>query len=345
VATFTALGTVELSSLATTFGLGTLRSSRAITAGTINSNFAIETDTGSYFLRVNEGKSEADVAWESRLVGALAARGVIAPEPLPAQDGRLYAPLSAATVASDTHVGAPSAKWVSAFAWRSGHHLAADAVTTGHAERFGVALAALHLAGLELPVEWRRTSIYDLAHLAARFATIERVDDPDLAYAITILRDELAAAGAAAPIRAAATHGIIHGDLFRDNVLWDGDQISAILDFEQASGGSLAYDLAVCINDWCWSERAGDGGGPTGSPRLDLAAALISGYQRVRPLTAGDREALPCELRASAMRFTITRITDVYLAEVPNPEKDFRAFLARCEAWRSLTLRELTQLL
>jgi homoserine kinase type II len=148
-----------------------------------------------------------------------------------------------------------------------------------------------------------------------------------------VLRDELAVAGAAAPVRARATHGIIHGDLFRDNVLWSGgSSISAILDFEQASGGSLAYDLAVCINDWCW----------TGAPRIDLAAALLAGYQAVRPLSAADREALPTEIRAAATRFTITRITDVYLAKVDNPEKDFRAFLARVEAWRGQSLRELT---
>jgi homoserine kinase type II len=119
-------------------------------------------------------------------------------------------------------------------------------------------------------------------------------------------------------------------------VLWQGEQIAAILDFEQASGGSLAYDLAVCINDWCWT---------AGAPRIDLATALIAGYQSIRPLTGSDREALPFEVRASATRFTITRITDVYLARVPNPEKDFRAFLARVEAWRGPALGQLTSTL
>jgi homoserine kinase type II len=133
-------------------------------------------------------------------------------------------------------------------------------------------------------------------------------------------------------IRRRAQHGIIHGDLFRDNVLWQHERITAILDFEQASGGSLTYDLAVCINDWCW----------TGAPRIDLARALIAGYDQVRRLTDSDREALPYEIRAAAARFTITRITDVYLARVPNPEKDFRAFLARCEAWRGPSLGQLT---
>jgi homoserine kinase type II len=213
-------------------------------------------------------------------------------------------------------------------------------VTPQIAGRFGAALADLHVAGLALPAAWRRGSIYDHDHLVSRFDKILRVGDPALSRATAILREELAIAGDAGPIRRRATHGIIHGDLFRDNVLWDEGQISAILDFEQASGGSLAYDLAVCINDWCWT--TGGGFDAFGAPRIDLAHALLAGYERIRPLTTGDREALPYEVRAAAARFTITRITDVYLANVPNPDKDFRAFLARVEAWRGPSLGQLT---
>jgi homoserine kinase type II len=321
VGTFTRLEPADLTQLAGAFGLGAVREVRSIAAGTINSNFELVTETGTFFVRVNEGKAEVDVAWEARLVAALAEKGVVTPPPLVALDGRPYAPLPGAIT-----------KWVSVFPWREGGHLSAREVTPAIAGTFGEALAGLHAAGLAVPEAWRRGSIYDHAHLVARFDRFLRSDDRALAPAISILREELAEASLAAPVRRRATHGIIHGDLFRDNVLWVGDQISAILDFEQASGGSLAYDLAVCINDWCW-----DGG-----PRLDVAAALVAGYQRVRPLSEADRAALPVELRAAAARFTITRITDVYLARVPNPEKDFRAFLARCEAWRGPALGQLT---
>ena len=320
--TFTVLGATELAELAEVFRLGELREHRTIAAGTINSNFDIVTESGRYFLRVNEGKSEADVAWESRLVIALADGGVIAPAPLASREGKPWAPLA----------GDGPTKWVSVFPWRDGSHLAAHEVTQDFASTFGGALARLHQVGLELPAEWRRGSIYDHDHLVARFERIERENDAALAHAKQLLRDELEVASNAAPIRKRATHGIIHGDLFRDNVLWERDRITAILDFEQASGGSLAYDLAVCINDWCWSD----------GPRLDIARALIAGYERVRPLSDGDRAALPYEIRAAAMRFTITRITDVYLARVTNPEKDFRAFLARVEAWRGPSLGQLT---
>ncbi|HLL23157.1 MAG TPA: phosphotransferase, partial [Kofleriaceae bacterium] len=178
-------------------------------------------------------------------------------------------------------------------------------------------------------------SIYDHDHLVARYRRFADTIDPALARAIEVIADELAYLSRGRGLRRRATTGIIHGDLFRDNVLWQGDRLVAILDFEQASGGSLAYDLAVCINDWCW----------LGAPRFDLVQALLAGYQTRRPLTDGDRAALPVEVRAAAMRFTITRITDVYLARVVNPEKDFRAFLARCEAWRGPALGQLTALL
>lgn len=321
---FTQLGLVELTDVAAAFDLGAIRQHKTIAAGTINSNFEIETDRGRFFVRVNEGKAEVDVAWEARLVAALAENGVTAPPPVVARDGRPYAPLAS-----------ERGKWVSVFPWRGGVHLAAQQVTADHAGTLGEALARLHVAGLALPPSWRRGSIYDHDHLKARYDRFASNVDPALAHAIAIIGEELAHASERAAVRRRATQGLIHGDLFRDNVLWEGGAITAILDFEQASGGSLAYDLAVCINDWCW----------TAQPELELVGALLEGYQRVRPLTPGDREALPIEVRAAATRFTITRITDVYLARVTNPEKDFRAFLARVEAWRGPALGHLSSLL
>lgn len=323
VGLFTRLDAAELADIADAFQLGAVRGARALHAGTINSNFAVDTERGAWFVRVNESKSEGDVAWEVRLVGALAERGVPTPPPLAARDGRPYAPLPG------------TAKWVSVFPWRDGHHVAPAEVTPEIAGDLGAALAWLHRAGLDVPASWRRRSIYDHAHLVARFERFASSRDPELAEAIDVLRAELAGAAAATAVRERATHGIIHGDLFRDNVLWEDDRLVAILDFEQASGGSLAYDLAVCLHDWCWD----------GDIRIDLAAALLAGYRHVRLLTPADREALVIEVRAAAARFTITRITDVYLANVDNPDKDFRAFLARCRAWQGPKLGQLSSLL
>lgn len=321
---FTRLGDAELGELAAAFALGAVRGFTPIAAGTINSSFDVETERGRWVVRVNEGKAEDALAWEARLVEALAAGRLPVAPPVRAAGGAPYAPLAGA-----------AGKWVSVFPWRSGRHLAPEEVTPEHVAALGEALASMHLIGAALPPSWRRPSIYDHDHLVARHRGFAGSRDPELARAIEVLGEELAFVEAAAPIRGAATAGIIHGDLFRDNVLWDGPRLAALLDFEQASGGSLAYDLAVCVNEWCW-----DGG-----LREDLARSLFAGYQRRRALPAADRAALPVEVRAAAARFTITRITDVYLARLPRPEKDFRAFLTRCEAWRGPALGQVTALL
>ena len=314
---FTSLVDADVAAIAEGFGLGAPRRWRAIAAGTINSNFEIGTSRGRFFVRVNEGKALGDVAWEGDLVVALAARGVPAPVPLEARDGARVL----------RHRGL----LVSAFPWQPGEHRAAGAVRPGDAAEVGAVLARIHLAGLELPRAMRRPSIYDHAHIKGRFESFRGSGDPALAEAIAVLGDELAWLDTCAGARHAATHGVIHGDLFRDNVLFEGDRLVGVLDFEQASAGSFAYDLAVAINDWAWDGR----------PRPEIARALIAGYEAVRPLAPADRAALPIEVRAAAARFTVTRITDVYLPGIANPDKDFREFLARAVQWRAAPLSQL----
>jgi homoserine kinase type II len=241
---------------------------------------------------------------------------------------------------------------ISAFPWRGGHHLAPHEVSGEHAHALGRALAELHVAGLGLPPAWRRAGIYRFEDLGRRLAGFRDRDDPALASAIAILVDEQAWLAARAPLRASVPQGLIHGDLFRDNVLWDGTRLVALLDLEQVSAGSLIYDLAVVLNDWCWLPSARNppatAGFPAhppedagGEPAPALAAAVLAGYQAIRPLTDADRAALPVEVRAAAWRFTITRITDVYLRQLDTPDKDFRAFLARLVAWRGPSLGAL----
>ena len=309
--TFTTLDDADVAAIADGFALGAVRRWRAIAAGTINSNFDVDTDGGRVFVRVNEGKAVGDVAWEGELVAALAARGVPAPVPLLAPGGARFL----------RH----RELLVSAFPWRPGAHRTAGTVTEADAAAVGDVLARMHLAGLELPRAMRRPSIYDHAHIRGRFERFRDAADPALAEAVALIGEELAWLDRQAPARAAATAGIIHGDLFRDNVLFDDGALVGVLDFEQASGGSLAYDLAVAINDWAWSR----------APRPAVQRALVAGYERVRPLPPADRAALAIELRAAAIRFTVTRITDVYLPGIANPDKDFRDFLARAVHWRA----------
>jgi homoserine kinase type II len=311
---FTELALDDAREIAAAFGLGEAHALDAIPAGTINSNFALDTGDGRYFLRVNEGKCEEEVAWEAELVVALARADVPAPVPLATPTGRRYL--------------AWRGRWISVFPWCAGRHLAPSEVTPDAARALGRALATMHLGGLTVPPAQRRPSRYAFAALVDRLAAIEAATattHPELADTVAVLLDEKATLQSAATVRDAATHGVIHGDLFRDNVLWSKGRVAAILDFEQASSGSLVYDLAVCLNDWCWSD----------GPSANLASAMVAGYQDVRPLPPEDLMAVLIEVRAAAWRFTITRLTDVYLPEIDYPEKDFRDFFQRLVAWRA----------
>ncbi|MEZ4367405.1 MAG: homoserine kinase [Kofleriaceae bacterium] len=318
MARFTTLSDAELATIAARFDLGGVEAHTPLDAGTINTNVAVTTARGRYLVRINEGKVEADVAWEAALVVDLAAGGLPTPVPVAADDGLRYAALGP--------------RWISVFPWVEGVHRGAGEVAVADAHALGRALAQLHALGDALPPTRLRADRYDDAELVRRRARIAGAGRPELAAIADVLEREAEALRGLAEVRAGARRGLIHGDLFRDNVLWQVGaraRLAALLDFEQASVGSHAYDLAVCMNDWCWREGADAG------PRADLARALVGGYQTVRPLADADRAALAVELRAAAARFTTTRITDVYLGGIDNPDKDFRAYADRLAGWQA----------
>ncbi len=324
---FTRLEHHDIAAIAGQYGIAQVSSFTAIAAGTINSNFRLDTGGETLFLRINEGKAEDAVQYEADLVEALAAAGVPAPRPRRAVSGAPFA----------VHDGA----YVSVFPWLQGSHCEPAKLTPGHVAELGRQLAGLHLAGLPIAQRFERPSRYTFEEIIRRFEAVKESprgsSDAVLAPALAAVADEIAWLRARDEIRQAATHGIIHGDLFPDNVLFaegpgasppsEGVAIAALIDFEQASSGSLPYDLAVCLNAWCYRDRGFD---PA------LVAAMVAGYRRVRELSKADLTALEVEVRAAAMRFIVTRITDVYVPGVDNPAKDFRRYLDRLEQWRQV---------
>jgi homoserine kinase type II len=316
VAQFTQLCEEDLGKVARRFALGPLRSVTPLVAGTVNTNLRVESERGLWFVRINEGKSEADVIYEGELSVALAAAGAPLPLPRAASDGRPFA-----AIALESHTA-----FVSCFPWVEGVHHVAPGLTAGDTRALGGALARLHRAGQGFTR--RRTSHYDWPEIMARWDRIRTQVEPRAAADLDV---EIAAIAALAPARAALPTGVIHGDLFPDNVLFDAaGGISALLDFEQASDGTLAYDLAVCLCSWCFDDTFA-------IPRM---AALIDGYQGERPLEPSERSGLFVEARAAAARFTVTRLTDVALnpraAEETKRTKDWRRFHARSRELRQM---------
>ena len=310
MANFSQLSEQDVVGLAETFGLGALDSWSTIEAGTVNSNFALRCASGRYFLRINEGKDEAAVAYEASLVSGLAELGVPTPVPVLAGERR-YA----------DHRG----QWASVFPWVEGGHVARADVSPVIARAVGAGLANLHAAADQVTGLAPHEGIYTTRAIAERARGFASSNDPALAEVNLLLADETRWLFAQPEPR---DRGVIHGDLFRDNVLFASETLCAFLDFEQASMGSRTYDLAVCINAWCYDQAMAP----------ELVAAMIAGYRATRatepePFTT---QALWTELRRSAWRFTITRITDLHLRGIVDPDKDFRRYAARLVSWREL---------
>jgi homoserine kinase type II len=297
----------ELASFVAAYPVGRLDSSRGIEAGTVNTSYALEVEGLRYFLRIYEEQDAKGAAREAAVLGHLAAHGVPTPAPIVAHDGSSMRMIA----------GKPAAL----FPWVDGDIVCQRGVTPAAAEAVGAALARVHVAG-HVPGAPLDEGRFAPEALVTRCARVETSSDPEARALARALRE--AVARVARDRRRDVPRGLVHGDLFRDNVLWKrvGEEqcssIAALLDFESAHDGPFAYDIAVTILSWSY--------GSTFDPAV--ASAIVRGYQSVRPLEAGDREVLYDEARFAALRFTITRITD----DAIRVGKRWQRFVERREA-------------
>lgn len=305
MAVLTAIDEGDARDLLAGYGLE-LRGIEGIAAGSVNSNFALFTPEDRVFLRLYEEQDRAGAEREAAMLERLARAGVPTPPPLRRLDRALVSVVR----------GRPAA----VFPWRDGGMRCQAAVTPDDAGRVGEALARVHAAGAGEAAEPGR---FGVDELRARLERIAASGDDHFVPLVPSLRKALERAHAARAPELPA--GLIHGDLFRDNVLWDArGEIAALLDFESACAGTYAYDLMVTVLSWCFGEGLDAG----------LARAMREGYERVRPLTPAEAEGLHAEAAFAALRFTITRITDYAMragTAGPRVVKDWRRFQKRHE--------------
>ncbi|APR85339.1 Homoserine kinase [Minicystis rosea] len=286
---------------------------RPILAGSVNTNIELTlAGGGRAFLRVYEEQTLSTAANEARVLAHLAAHGVATPRPMPL------------TSQPETFISAHAGKPVAVFPWVKGEMLCQASVTPDAAMQVGEALARVHVAGASLANA--PPSRFDVARLQGRIRSLRSMEVPaEIAAVVERLAARLERYATRAPGSDGA--GLVHGDLFRDNVLWKDGRIAALLDFESASHESYPFDLMVTILAWCFNER------------LDpaLARAMAQGYARVRPLPEAEVERLYDEGSFAALRFAITRLTDFELRpRGTGIFKDYRRFLARAEALDAL---------
>ena len=287
MAVFTPVSSPEASALLRRLGLGALHALRGIEGGIENTNYFVTCDAGEFVLTLFERLTAEQLPFYLHLMKHLAGAGIPVPDPQADAAGRIL----------HSVCGKPAAV-VNKLRGRS--QLAPQPV---HCAAVGGMLARMHLAGRSFGLQqpnlralpwWNETAPVVLPHLNAAQAGL--------------LRSELAWQNqvAQSPDCAALPRGPVHADLFRDNVMFDGEVLTGFFDFYFAGVDSWLFDMAVAMNDWCIDL-------PTGAHHAERASAFLRGYQAVRPLSAAERSLLPDMARAGALRFWISRLWDYHL--------------------------------
>jgi homoserine kinase type II len=283
MAVYTDVSFEELEMFLADYDLGEAHVFKGIAEGVSNSNYVLQTQKGSYILTLYEKRVEQqDLPFYLGLMEHLAGAGINAPTPIRTGDGKITGMLN----------GKPAA----ILTFLDGVSLRRPAVE--HCARIGAVLADMHAAGAGFTV--RRANA--LAHAGWRQLAAACAGDADrIADGLKSLIDsELATQGSAWP--PGLPQGIVHADLFPDNVLFVRNAVSGLIDFYFACNDVLALDIAVMLNSWCFETD--------GSFNLTKGKALIAGYQSRRKLEPAERAAMPLLCRAAALRFLLTRLYD-----------------------------------
>jgi homoserine kinase type II len=283
MAVYTDVTADDLNEFLAGYDIGELLSYKGIAEGVENSNFLTHTTAGNFILTLYEKRvAEKDLPFFLALMEHLSARGITCPQPVKNKKGGMLGRLAGRPAAIVTFL---DGLWI-------------RRPSAAHCAALGEVLARLHLAGADFPQKranalgresWR--SLYEHAN--------DRGDSvrPGLCAEIA---SELDALDKAWPRN--LPQGVIHADLFPDNVFFLSNKLSGVIDFYFACIDTLAYDLAICLNAWCFEADH--------SYNVTKGRALLKSYAQVRALSAEERGALPVLARGAAVRFLLTRLVD-----------------------------------
>ncbi|MCA1297783.1 homoserine kinase [Stappia indica] len=283
MAVYTDVSDEELAAFVAQYDIGGVLACKGIAEGVENSNFLLHTQKGYFILTLYEKRVErSDLPFFLELMKHLAARGISCPTPVASREGAMLGELAGRPAAI---IGFLDGMWV-------------RRPKREHCAALGEALAHFHLAGSDFTMcRPNALSVDSWRPLAAG-----SLDEAD-----TI------AEGLGAELVAELDHleahwpkglpsGVIHADLFPDNVFFIGDRLSGLIDFYFACNDAFAYDVAICLNAWCFE--------PDLSFNVTKARALLDGYTTVRPFTPAEFDSLPLLARGAALRFLLTRLHD-----------------------------------
>ena len=267
--------------------VGSLQSLKPCAGGIENTNYFADTDRGKYVLTLFERLSFKQLPFYLQLMKHLAERGIPVPNPAPDGKGDILHSLKGKPAAVVNKL-------------RGASELVP---TLTHCAQVGAMLARMHLAGQDFSLHQA-----NLRGLAWWNATLPAILPHVTVQQRSLLLSELAYQNHIAATSAckALPTGTIHGDLFRDNVMFEDGKLTGFFDFYFAGSDTFLFDIGISLNDWCIDL-------PTGQHDAARAHEFLTAYQAVRPLTAQERSLLPAMARAGALRFWISRLWDLYL--------------------------------
>ncbi len=283
MAVYTDVTAEELAGFLAGYELGELLSYKGIAEGVENSNFLVHTSTGTYILTLYEKRVAAkDLPFFLGLMQHLAGRGITCPQPIENKKGEALGKVAGRPAAIISFL---DGLWI-------------RRPSPVHCAALGEALAKLHLAGLDFPRKRKNTLSADGWRPLFEYCR-DRVNEVQRSLR-DLIEKELATLERDWP--RGLPQGVIHADLFPDNVFFLGDTLSGMIDFYFACNDALAYDVAICLNAWCFEADH--------SYNVTKGRALLQNYARVRALGDDERAALPWLARGAALRFLLTRLVD-----------------------------------
>ena len=283
MAVYTDVSDEELADFIASYRVGALTSCKGIAEGVENSNYLVHTEAGRYILTLYEKRvARADLPYFLALMEHLAARGITCPVPVHDRQGRTLRELAGRPAALVTFLDGVSVR----------------RPNIGQCALLGEGLARFHLAGENFPMQ--RANSLSLSGWVPLFAAIGSGADQIIPGLGAEIERELGHLTQHWP--ADLPQGVIHADLFPDNVFFLGPRLSGLIDFYFACNDMLAYDIAVCLNAWCFETDA--------SFNVTKARALLQAYEGVRALSPDELDAMPTLARGAALRFLLTRTYD-----------------------------------
>jgi homoserine kinase type II len=284
MAVYTDVAADELAEFLGHYDIGELLSYKGIAEGVENSNFLLHTTGGSFILTLYEKRvAKGDLPFFLGLMTHLASNGISCPQPLKNKAGEALSTLAGRPAAIINFLEG---------VWPRKPNAA-------HCAGVGEALAKMHLAGSDFAMS--RANALSVSGWRPLFEqAASRADDVQHGLRSFIEAELDYLEGGVWPKN--LPHGVIHADLFPDNVFFLGDHVSGIIDFTFACNDLLAYDVAICLNAWCFESDC--------SFNVTKARALLAAYRRERELSQAEQDALPVLARGAALRFLLTRLVD-----------------------------------